>query len=68
MDDSAVQDVLERIQHLSDDDRLYVTRRLAEITDEQWKQEAEKARRIAKERGIDQAAIDRAVDEIRHRP
>jgi hypothetical protein len=46
-------------------DRLILEERLAEIAEADWKHEAEAARRIARERGIDQATIDQAVNDGR---
>ena len=62
----AVQEILQRIEQLPDDDRLILEERLAEIAEAEWKQEAEVARRIARERGIDQAAINKAVSDVRY--
>jgi hypothetical protein len=62
----AVQEILQRIEQLSADDRLILEERLAEIAEADWKHEAEAARRIARERGLDQAAIDQAVNDIRY--
>jgi hypothetical protein len=39
---------------------------LARMAEEEWLREAEAARRVARERGIDQAAIDRAVEAVRY--
>jgi hypothetical protein len=66
MSNLAVQEILDKIEHLSEEDRLCVAKRLAETSEAQWSREAEDARRIAREKGIDQRAIDRAVDEVRH--
>ena len=62
----AVQDILQRIEQLPDEDRLALEERLAEIAEADWKIEAESARRIARERGLDQAAIDRAIHDLRY--
>jgi hypothetical protein len=62
----AVQEILQRIEQLPADDRLILEERLAEIAEADWKHEAESARRIARERGLDQAAIDQAVNDIRY--
>jgi hypothetical protein len=63
---NAVQEILERIEQLPEEDRLVLEERLAEITEADWKREAESARRIARERGIDQVAIDRAIHDLRY--
>jgi hypothetical protein len=62
----AVEEILERIEQLPVEDRLILEERLAQLADAEWKREAEAARRIARERGIDQAAIDRAIHELRY--
>ena len=67
MNEAAVQEILERIQQLPAEDRVLLEERLAELAETEWKREAEQARRIARERGLDQAAIDRAVREVRYR-
>lgn len=64
----AVLDILQRIQRLPEEDRMELSEHLAQIEEEEWKREAEEARRVARLRGIDQAAIDRAVEEVRYRP
>jgi hypothetical protein len=67
MSSADVQEILDKIDHLPEEDRLCIARRLVETSEAQWRQEAEDARRSARERGIDQAVIDRAVDEVRYR-
>jgi hypothetical protein len=62
----AVLEILQRIQQLPDDDRLLLEERLAEIAEAEWKREAEVARRIARERGLDHMAIDQAVNDVRY--
>jgi hypothetical protein len=62
----AVLEILQRIQQLPDDDRLLLEERLAEIAESEWKREAVVARRIARERGLDQAVIDQAVYDVRY--
>jgi hypothetical protein len=66
MSSLVVQEILDKIDQLSEEDRLCVARRLAETSEIQWRQEAEAARRIAQEKGIDQTAIDFAVNEVRY--
>lgn len=39
---------------------------LAKQEDAEWREEAAAARRMAREKGIDQAAIDRAVHAVRY--
>jgi hypothetical protein len=62
----AVLEILQRIEQLPDEDRLVLEERLAEIAEADWKREAESARRIARERGLDQAAIDQAIQDLRY--
>jgi hypothetical protein len=64
----AVREILERIDQLSESDRLVFEERLAERAEAEWRCEAESARRAAHERGIDQATIDRAIREMRAFP
>ena len=61
-----VQDILDRIGHLSDEDRLALDEQLAKKAEAEWRHEAEEARRIAALQGLDQAAIDRAVEAVRY--
>ena len=63
---TVVQEILDKIEHLPEEDRLCIARCLAETSEAWWQQEAADARQIAREKGIDQGAIDRAVDEIRY--
>jgi hypothetical protein len=65
MSHSAVQEILQRIQELPDEERLLLEARLAELAEDEWRQAAAEARRAARARGIDQAAIDRAIEELR---
>jgi hypothetical protein len=58
--------IIDEIQRLSPEDRLFLEQLLAEANDREWQDELEKARSIAKERGIDQAAIDEAVHRVRY--
>lgn len=62
----AVQDILQRIQSLPEEDRLELEENLALMAEAEWKREAEEARAVARQKGIDQAAIDRAVEKIRY--
>jgi hypothetical protein len=66
MSQTAVYDILDRIQKLPAADRLLLDELLAEQEEVEWSQEAAGARQIARERGIDQQAIDRAVHAVRH--
>jgi hypothetical protein len=62
----AVYEILQRIQELPEEDRLLLAARLAELDEAEWKREAENARRIAREQGLDQAAIDQVIHDVRH--
>jgi len=61
-----VDEILRQIEELSEEDRLVLEARLTELAEKEWKREAAQARQLAKERRVDQAAIDRAVEEIRY--
>ncbi len=65
MSEAVVRDILQQIERLSDQDRLDLSIRLAEHQEDEWRAEAEMARRIAREMGITQAAIDQAVNDVR---
>jgi hypothetical protein len=62
----ALREILHRIEQLPDEDRLILEERLTEIAEAEWKREAEDARQLARERGLDQAAIDQAVHDLRY--
>ena len=64
----AVLEILQRIQQLPEADRLQLEQHLALAAETEWKHEADEARRLARQKGIDQAAIDRAVENVRYRP
>jgi len=62
----AVQEILRRIEQLPEEDRAVLEEQLAEFAEAEWTREAMNARRIARERGLDQAAIDQAVHDLRY--
>ena len=62
----AVREILDRIEQLPAEDRVILEERLAELAEAEWKREAEQARQIARERGLDQAAIDQAIQDLRY--
>jgi hypothetical protein len=64
----AVQEILDRIQRLPMADRLLLEEQLARHAEAEWQREAELARRVARQNGIDRAAIDRAVEQVRYHP
>ena len=61
----AVHEILDRIQRLPADDRRALEECLAQQVEAEWRREVEQARRLAQVKGIDQAAIDRAVEKVR---
>jgi hypothetical protein len=61
----AVREILERIDHLPEHERQELDELLARRAETEWKRAADEARRVARENGIDQAAIDDAVDWVR---
>jgi hypothetical protein len=63
---SNVQTILDQIEHLPEADRLLLEQRLADLAEAEWKREAEVARQLARERGVDQAANDQAIHNVRH--
>ena len=65
MSQTTVEEILELIDGLDEEDRELLEMRLAERLEAEWRKEAAEARRLAKARGTDQAAIDEAVR--RHR-
>ncbi|HEY7090862.1 MAG TPA: hypothetical protein VH518_22380 [Tepidisphaeraceae bacterium] len=66
MSRSAVQQILEKIDALPEKDRHRLERELATRAEAEWKRLAKRARGQARRRGIDQAAIDRAVEQTRY--
>jgi len=58
----AVREILEQIDLLPDKVRPVLEELLTEV---EWKLEAESAR-LVRERGIDRAAIDRAIHDLRY--
>jgi hypothetical protein len=64
----AVQEILQRIQCLPEEDRLLLDEQLARQAEAEWAREAAAARLLAQKKGIDQAAIDLAVEQVRYAP
>ena len=62
----AVHEILDRIDHLPPGERLELEELLAQQAEAEWQREVEEARRLARQKGIDQTAIDRAVEKVRH--
>lgn len=66
MSRSAVQEILQKIDALPQRDRERLDRELAARSEAEWKRLAKTARAQARRRRIDQAAIDRAVEQVRY--
>jgi hypothetical protein len=66
MSRATVDDILDRIKQLPEEDRQLLDELLAQQEDQEWCEEAAKARKMARDQGIDQVAIDRAVHALRH--
>ena len=65
MSRATVDEILDRISQLPEEDRLLFDELLAQREDQEWREEAASARRVAQNRGIDQGATDRAVHTVR---
>jgi hypothetical protein len=61
-----VDAIVQQIERLDEADRMLLEERLQELVEAQWRQEAEQARVVARERGIDQRMIDDAVEDLRY--
>ncbi|MEX2310497.1 MAG: hypothetical protein WD738_23220 [Pirellulales bacterium] len=61
-----VDAILKQIEGLDEADRIILEQRLQNLAEAEWKREAESARVVARQRGIDQQTIDEAVDELRY--
>ena len=66
MSQATVYEIFDQIEKLPAEDRLLLDELLAKQEEAEWSREATQARRLARERGIDQEAIDRAVHAVRH--
>jgi hypothetical protein len=66
MGEAAVREILQKIDSLPEADRLLLERELAERAEAEWLSESHAAREQARARGIDQAAIDAAVEQSRY--
>lgn len=62
----AVREILQRIDRLPDHDRKLLEAELVRRAEVEWKREAEAARSLARQQGIDQASIDQAVEQVRY--
>ncbi len=68
MSTSTVEQILRQIDSLDEDSRRLLDERLTARAEAEWSREASEARQVARMRGIDQAAIDRAVETVRYQP
>jgi hypothetical protein len=66
MSEAMIEEILQKIDQLPVAERHVLEERLAEREEAEWRQAASEARRTAKERGLDQAAIDEAVHRVRY--
>ncbi len=66
MSTTAVYQIFAQIKQLSTDDRSLLDKLLASLEEKEWQREARRARRVAREKGIDQTAIDEAVAQVRY--
>ena len=66
MSEAMIEEILQKIDQLPESERRALDKRLAEREETEWRQAAEEARRTAKERGLNQAAIDDAVHRLRY--
>ena len=62
----AVNEIIQRIERLPEEDRLALDEHLAQMAEIEWKREADETRLLARLKGIDQAAIDEAVEKVRY--
>lgn len=60
-----VDAILKQIEGLDEADRVILEQRLQQLAEADWIREAESARAVARQRGIDQQTIDDAVNEVR---
>lgn len=65
MNQAAVYDLFERIQQLPAEERSLLEDLMVEQEEREWQGEATSARRLSRQKGIDLAAIDRAVAFVR---
>ena len=66
MSAASVHEILQKIEQLPEEDRALLDKRLAELDEAEWKRLATDVRHVAREKGIDQTKIDRAIDELRY--
>ncbi len=66
MSEVAVREIIEKIEELSAEDRLLLDARLEELAEAAWRRESASARAESKAKGINQATIDREVEQLRY--
>lgn len=62
---AAIEEILQKIRHLPEQDRILLEQRLTEMEEAEWRQEAGQARGLARQKGITQVEIDEAVRGLR---
>lgn len=62
----AVHAIFDQIKQLSSDDRSLLDQLLTQLESFEWQREAERARKLAEARGLDQSRIDNAVASVRY--
>lgn len=63
---AVVKELYQRIESLSEKDRLALDKMLARKLEQEWQAEAKKARKIARKRGITMADIDQVIERRRY--
>ena len=66
MSAAAVHELVDRVKQLPEEERQLFDELLVQLEEKEWRRESRKARQLARERGIDQEAIDRAVADLRY--
>jgi hypothetical protein len=61
-----VDSIVQQIERLDEADRILLEEKLRDLAEVQWQEGAKEARAVARERGIDQQAIDNAVENVRY--
>ena len=66
MSQATVHELLDRVKKLPEEDRVLFDDLLAREEEREWREEVCRVRRAAREKGIDQDAIDQAVHAVRY--
>lgn len=66
MSSASIKEILHDIDTLAAKDRIKLERELARRRERDWAEEAVKARKMARRRGVSQRTIDRAVERRRY--